>query len=201
MSTTAVHRDDFGSKVGMWLFIFTELLLFGGLFIVYSVYRYNNPLAFHLAASELSVTLGTLNTLILLVSSMTVAMSITAIQLGQKNRTIIFLCITIALALSFLVNKYFEWSAKFGHGIYPGSEKLAELGHGEVLFFGLYFAMTGLHGLHIIVGMIVLSVMLGKVIRSTVNAGYYVQLENGGLYWHLVDIIWIFLFPLFYLIT
>jgi cytochrome c oxidase subunit 3 len=201
MATTAVHRDDFGSKIGMWLFIFTELLLFGGLFLVYSIYRYNNPVAFHLAAKELNVTLGTLNTVILLVSSMTVAMSISAVQLGQKGRAIAFLSTTIALALAFLVNKYFEWSAKFGHGIYPGSEKLAELGTGEVLFFGLYFAMTGLHGLHIIVGMTVLSVMLAKVIRSTINADYYVQLENGGLYWHLVDIIWIFLFPLFYLIT
>jgi cytochrome c oxidase subunit III len=201
MSTQVVHRDDFGSKIGMWLFIFTEILLFGGLFLVYAVYRFKNPVAFNLAAEELSVKIGTINTIILLISSMTVAMSISAVQLGQKNRSILLLSITIALALAFLVNKYFEWSGKFGHGIYPGSEILVELGNGEVLFFGLYFAMTGLHALHIIVGMIILAVMLMKVIHSTINTDYYVQLENGGLYWHLVDLIWIFLFPLFYLIT
>jgi cytochrome c oxidase subunit III len=201
MSSPLDHRDDFGSKIGMWLFIFTEILLFGGLFLVYAVYRFKNPVAFHFAAQELSVSIGTMNTVILLISSMTVAMSISAVQLAQKNRAVLLLSITILLALTFLVNKYFEWSGKFGHGIYPGSEKLIELGTGEVLFFGLYFAMTGLHALHIIVGMIILAVMLGKVIKSSINAGYYVQLENGGLYWHLVDLIWIFLFPLFYLIT
>jgi cytochrome c oxidase subunit 3 len=200
MSATE-HRDDEGSKIGMWLFIFTELLLFGGLFIVYSVFRYKNPVAFHLAAEELDVTIGTINTVILLVSSMTVAMSVTAVQLGEKKRAIGLLAITIILALVFLINKYFEWSGKFGHGIYPGSEKLIELGTGEVLFFGLYFAMTGLHALHIIIGVTILLVMLMKVSNDTIDSGYYVQLENSGLYWHLVDLIWIFLFPLFYLIA
>ena len=200
MNSVNVHRDDFGSKIGMWLFIFTELLLFGGLFIVYSVYRFKNPVAFHLAGQELSRTIGTINTVILLISSMTVAMSITAVQLNQKFRAGLLITATIVLAMIFMINKYFEWSGKFGHGIYPGSEKLAELGPGEVLYFGLYFAMTGLHALHIIVGVIVLSVMLSKVMNSTINSEYYVQLENGALYWHLVDMIWIFLFPLLYLI-
>jgi cytochrome c oxidase subunit 3 len=197
----AIHRDDEGSKIGMWLFIFTELLLFGGLFIVYSVYRFKNPVAFHLASHELDVFIGTLNTVILLISSMTVAMSISAVQLGEKRKSINLLTITIVLAIIFLVNKYFEWSGKFGHGIYPGSEKLLQLGQGEVLFFGLYFAMTGLHALHIIIGVIILMVMLARVMDGRINTGYYVQLENGGLYWHLVDLIWIFLFPLFYLIA
>jgi len=201
MSSVEVHRDDLGSKIGMWLFIFTELLFFGGLFIVYSVYRFKNPVAFHLAAEELNTSIGTMNTVILLISSMTVAMSITAVQLRQKSRAIFLLSATIILAIIFMINKYFEWSGKFGHGIYPGSEKLAELGTGEVLFFGLYFAMTGLHAFHIIIGVIILTIMLLKVMNSTLNAGYYVQLENGGLYWHLVDLIWIFLFPLFYLIA
>ncbi len=199
--STLEHRDDEGSKIGMWLFIFTELLLFGGLFIVYSVFRFKNPVAFHFAAKELSVPIGTLNTIILLISSMTVAMSITAVQLGEKRRAINLLTITIMLALIFLVNKYFEWSGKFGHGIYPGSEKLVELGTGEVLFFGLYFAMTGLHALHIIIGLTLLGVMLMKIMHGSINSGNYVQLENSGLYWHLVDLIWIFLFPLFYLIV
>jgi cytochrome c oxidase subunit 3 len=132
---------------------------------------------------------------------MTVAMSVTAVQLGEKKRAIGLLAITIILALVFLINKYFEWSGKFGHGIYPGSEKLIELGTGEVLFFGLYFAMTGLHALHIIIGVTILLVMLMKVSNDTIDSGYYVQLENSGLYWHLVDLIWIFLFPLFYLIA
>lgn len=203
MSTeaVAVHRDDEGSKIGMWLFIFTELLLFGGLFIVYSVYRFKNPVAFHLAAEQLDVSIGTLNTIILLISSMTVAMSISAVQLGEKRKAINLLTITIILAIIFMVNKYFEWSGKFGHGIYPGSEKLLQLGQGEVLFFGLYFAMTGLHALHIIIGVIILMVMLARVMDGRINTEYYVQLENGGLYWHLVDLIWIFLFPLFYLIA
>jgi cytochrome c oxidase subunit III len=203
MPTTAaaVHRDDLGSKIGMWLFIFTELLLFGGLFIVYSVYRFKNPVAFHLAAEELNVTVGTINTIILLISSMTVAMSVSAIQMGKQRLSVILLEITILLAMCFLLNKYFEWTGKFGHGIYPGSKQLMQLGSGDVLFFGLYFAMTGLHAFHIIIGIIVLAVMLNKVNKGSINQENYVQLENGGLYWHLVDLIWIFLFPLFYLIT
>jgi cytochrome c oxidase subunit 3 len=201
MPEIALHRDDIGSKIGMWLFIFTEILLFGGLFIVYSVYRYKNPVAFHLAAEELSVTIGTINTVILLISSMTVAMSISAVQSGKNKTASILLLTTITLALLFLINKYFEWSGKIGHGIYPGSDILAQMGAGETLFFGLYFAMTGLHALHIIVGLILLTVMLFKVISGSINDRYYIQLENSGLYWHLVDLIWIFLFPLFYLIS
>jgi len=195
------HRDDLGSKIGMWLFIFTELLLFGGLFVVYSVYRYMNATAFHLAAHELDVTIGTVNTVILLVSSMTVAMSTTAIQKGKRKLTVALLAITIILALVFLVNKYFEWGAKIHHGLYPGSPTLEELGRGDILFFGLYFFMTGLHALHIIIGMILLLVVMGRTISGKIAPDNFQLLENGGLYWHLVDLIWIFLFPLFYLIT
>jgi len=195
------HRDDEGSKLGMWLFIFTELLLFGGLFIVYSVYRYMHPTAFHLAAQELDVSVGTINTVILLVSSMTVAMSTTAIQKKDKRTTLILLGITIVLALVFLVNKYFEWSTKISHQIYPGSPLLDERGQGDILFFGLYFFMTGLHALHIIIGMVLLCVIFVFVWKDKLVFNNFQLLENGGLYWHLVDVIWIFLFPLFYLIT
>lgn len=195
------HRDDMGSKLGMWLFIFTELLLFGGLFIVYSVYRYMHPQAFHLAAQELDVTMGTINTVILLVSSMTIAMSTTAIQKKDKRSTLILIGITLVLALVFLVNKYFEWSGKIGHGIYPGSSLLEELGHGDTLFFGLYYFMTGLHAVHIVVGMVVLGFVFVFVWKDRLTFDNFQLLENGGLYWHLVDVIWIFLFPLFYLIT
>jgi cytochrome c oxidase subunit III len=194
------HFDPAASKLGMWLFIFTEILLFGGLFIVYSVYRYKHPVEFHLAHQELDVTIGLINTIILLVSSMTVAMSITAMQLGNKKLTLILLAATLLLALVFLVNKYFEWGAKIHRDIYPGSEFLLSLSKGDMLFFGLYFFMTGLHALHIIAGMALLGVVFAKVKNGSVNQNRVSLLENGGLYWHLVDLIWIFLFPLFYLI-
>lgn len=199
--TVEVHRDDEASKTGMWLFLFTEMLLFGGLFIVYSVYRYRNSTAFHLAAHELSVFIGTVNTIILLVSSATIAMSITAIQKKNKKLSIILLFITMALGLAFLVNKYFEWGHHITDHIYPGSSVLALRGSGDVLFYGLYFFMTGLHALHIIIGMIFIGVITRMIIKNKIDSGNYVLLENSGLYWHLVDLIWIFLFPLFYLIT
>jgi cytochrome c oxidase subunit III len=194
------HYDPIASKLGMWLFIFTEILLFGALFIVYSVYRYRHPVEFHLANQELNVTIGLINTIILLISSATVAMSITAMQKDDKKLSMIFLVVTLLLALVFLINKYFEWGAKIHHGIYPGSEFLLSLSQGDILFFGLYFFMTGLHAIHIIVGMGLLGWVLVRVKQGRVNKDRYAFLENGGLYWHLVDLIWIFLFPLFYLI-
>lgn len=194
------HRDDTAAKIGMWLFIFTEILLFGGLFIVYAVYRFKNPVAFDLAHQELSIPMGLINTIILLVSSATVAVSISAIQKNDKKMTMAMLGITLLLALVFLVNKYFEWGSKFEHGMYPGSDLMNNLSNGDMLFFSLYFFMTGLHGVHIIVGMILLGITLFKVKTGAVNSGKYALLENSGLYWHLVDLIWIFLFPLFYLI-
>lgn len=194
------HRDDIGSKMGMWIFIFTELLLFGGLFLVYAIFRAKYSEEFHAAAHELNAFIGTLNTVILLVSSATVAMAITAIQKGNKKLSMTLVGITIFMAFLFLVNKYFEWGHKIHLGIYPGSELLTKLNQGELGFFGLYYFMTGLHGFHIIVGMIILSVVFFKIKSGAINADKYVLLENGGLYWHLVDLIWIFLFPLLYLI-
>ncbi|MCY1720393.1 cytochrome c oxidase subunit 3 family protein [Prolixibacteraceae bacterium Z1-6] len=194
--------DPESSKIGMWLFIFTELLLFGGLFLVYSVYRYMNPDAFHMAAVELNTTIGAFNTVILLVSSMTIAMSTSALQKGQKNLTIGLVVITFLIGIGFLVNKWFEWGVKFDHGIWPGSEHMIEnMSQGEILFFGLYFVMTGLHALHIIVGLVVMGFAIRGVANGKVNPDRPSMLENAGLYWHLVDLIWIFLFPLFYLIT
>jgi cytochrome c oxidase subunit 3 len=201
MSVTAIHRDDLASKTGMWLFLFTEMLLFGTLFVVYSVYRFRNAEAFHLAATELSVFIGTLNTIILLISSTTVAMSITAIQLKNKKLALILLSITVILGLAFLVNKYFEWGHHIREHIYPGSPVLAQRGQGDVLFYGLYFFMTGLHALHIIVGLTFIGFIIVFIIRDKINYDDYVVHENGALYWHLVDMVWIFLFPLFYLIT
>jgi len=195
------HRDDLGSKLGMWLFLFTEFLLFGGLFIVYSVYRYKNPVAFHLAGEELDVTIGAINTVVLLISSLTIAMAITAIQKNNKQHSIILLVITLILGAVFLVNKYFEWSAKFHHGLYPGAGHLLDTSNGEVLFFGLYFMMTGLHALHIIIGMGFIGFILAYVVKGKQSHDNFALLENSGLYWHLVDLIWIYLFPLFYLIA
>ncbi len=195
------HRDDAASKIGMWLFLFTEMLLFAGLFIVYSVYRYKNPVAFHLAAEELDVTIGAINTVILLISSMTIAMSITAIQKNMKKLALILMGITMLAGLVFLVNKYFEWGGKIGHGIFPGSELLQERGQGDVLFFGLYYFMTGLHALHIVIGMVFIGWIMVFVYKDKQSHDNFALLENSGLYWHLVDLIWIYLFPLFYLIT
>jgi cytochrome c oxidase subunit 3 len=200
-TTPEIHRDDLASKTGMWLFLFTEMLLFGGLFVVYSVYRFRNAQAFHLAAGELSVTIGTINTIILLISSAMIAMSITAMQLKNKKLSLFLLGVTIFLGLAFLVNKYFEWGGHIKEHIYPGSSVLALRGQGDVLFFGLYFFMTGLHALHIIIGLVFIGVITLKISMDKITYDNFVLLENSGLYWHLVDLIWIFLFPLFYLIT
>ncbi len=198
----APHGRRTGSRIGMWLFLLSEILLFGGLFIVYSVYRAKHPVDFHNASLELSRFDGTLNTAVLLTSSLTVALAIFSIQeLNKKRRALLFLGITIACGLVFLVVKYFEWTTKFAHGLYPNAPVLMSRPQGEMLYFGLYFLMTGLHALHVIVGMTVLSIVFVFVARGSQNQQRSSILENGGLYWHLVDIIWIFLFPLFYLIS
>jgi cytochrome c oxidase subunit 3 len=190
------------SRVGMWLFLLSEILLFGGLFLVYAVYRSRNPVDFHNASMELSRFDGTLNTSILLTSSLTAVIAIFSLQeKNKRGRAMFFLGVTIACGLAFLVVKYFEWTAKFEHGLYPNAAVLMQRPKGEMLYFGLYFIMTGLHALHVIVGMTALSVVLAFVARRKQTQHHSAILENAGLYWHLVDIIWIFLFPLFYLIS
>jgi len=195
------HRDDIGAKLGMWVFIFTEILLFGGLFLVYAIMRSSFSTEFHQAAHHLNAFIGTINTIVLLISSATVAMSITAVQKGNNKLAVILLVITLLCAAVFMVNKYFEWGHKIHIGLYPGSDLMLTLSHGQVMFFSLYYFMTGLHMFHLVVGGIILTIVLIKVQNGTINEGRYVLLENGGLYWHLVDLIWIFLFPLLYLIT
>ncbi len=197
--TGHAHRDDFASRLGMWLFLVTEMVLFGGLFLGYSYMRYRYPAEFHHGGGELNATLGIINTVVLLTSSLTVVLAIVAVQRAEKKRAMAFLGSTLVLGLAFLVIKGFEWSAKFHHGLYPNSAHLATLPPGEQVFFGLYFTMTGLHGLHVIAGLSVLGVMLWWVATDRIRQDRYVHLENGGLYWHLVDVIWIFLLPLFYL--
>ncbi len=197
--THAEHRDYAGAKLGMWIFVFTELVLFGGLFIAYSVYREMHPHDFHHASGELNVTLGVINTLVLLTSSLTMVLSIVAIRLRRKGQSMLFLGSTMLLGCIFLVNKFFEWRAKFHHGLYPGSEHLMARPPGERLFFGLYFGMTGLHGLHVTVGVTVMAFMMALLRKDRIRHDDFIKLENTGLYWHLVDVIWIFLLPLFYL--
>lgn len=193
------HRDYAGAKIGMWLFLFTELVLFGGLFITYSAFRLKFPHEFHAAGGELNVVLGVANTVVLITSSLTMALSISALQQARLRHAAIFLSATIGLGGLFLVNKAFEWSAKIHHGIYPGSAQLLAREPGERLFFGLYYTMTGLHGIHVVAGIVLLSVMLRLLAKGRITPADFVKLENSGLYWHLVDIIWIFLLPLFYL--
>ncbi len=195
------ERDYTGAKLGMWLFLFTEVLLFFGPFLLYSVYRYRFGADFHGASRELDLFIGSVNTAILLTSSLTMALSISAMQKGSKGLSVALLFITIALGGVFLANKYQEWMSKIGHGIYPNSQTLLGQSRGRVLFFGLYFFMTGLHGLHVLAGMVVLAFAAVLVITEKITPSDPIKLENAGLYWHLVDVIWIYLFPLFYLVT
>jgi cytochrome c oxidase subunit 3 len=203
MSTTehSDHIDSETGKLGMWLFLFTELFLFGGLFIVYAVMRSKYANDFHHAALELNAFIGATNTVVLLVSSMTVAMSLTAIQQNRGGKAIGLIFITLILAGVFMVNKYFEWGHKFELHLYPGSDVMKSMPHGEIMFFGLYYMMTGLHALHVIIGGILLTIIMLRIKSGKINSGHYLLQENGALYWHLVDLIWIFLFPLLYLIT
>ncbi|HEX2788580.1 MAG TPA: cytochrome c oxidase subunit 3 family protein [Ignavibacteria bacterium] len=194
------HRDDVGSKMGIWLFLFTELLLFGGMFILYASYRYIYPNDFKAAALELDPILGAVNTVILLTSSLTVVLGIVALTKNNAKLCMTYLWITQVCGLAFLVNKYFEWTHKIHLGIYPNGPALDDMAQGERVFFGLYYTMTGLHGLHVIVGMAFIGFVMWFIHKKYITSTNLQKLENSGLYWHLVDIIWIFLFPLFYLI-
>lgn len=195
------HRDDAASRIGMWLFIFTELFLFAGLFLVFIVYRIKFHEGFHLAAQELNVTVGTINSIILLFSGMTMGIAFQAVLRGKSKLSLVLMSITILLGIIFLVNKYFEWAIKLEHGLYPGSHELVGMSKGDVMFFGLYFFMTGLHALHLIAGLVFIVVAMGAVLRGKIHATRYALMENCSLYWHLVDLVWLFLFPLFYLIN
>jgi len=195
----APHRDDAGSRMGMWLFLLSELLLFSGLFIAYAAYRSIHREEFHHAGAELNAALGAANTVVLLTSSLTVALGVRALRVGREREVPRWIGATILLALAFLAVKAIEWTTKYRHGLFPGRPELAALPPGERLFFGLYFAATGLHALHVVAGAVVLSVAAALVARGRVRSDAPVVLENAGLYWHLVDVIWIIILPLFYL--
>jgi cytochrome c oxidase subunit 3 len=196
------------AKLGMWVFLITEILLFSGMFVAYAVYRQWHPEAFVAASATLDQLLGTVNTVVLLTSSLTVALSIHYIQKDEQRKSFWSLMATIALAGGFMVIKYFEYTSKFEHGIFPGGlfdphgvhyEHLADIAY-VPQFFSIYFVMTGIHGIHVLAGMLVIGWIASRVYRGHFSSEYYTHVELTGLYWHLVDIIWIFLYPLLYLV-
>lgn len=189
-----------GPKLGMWLFLATEIILFGGLFILYASYRFQHPAAFAAGSHELNLTMGTINTVVLITSSFFVAVAILAAEQGKARMARLFLSLTIAAAAAFMVIKGFEWGEKFLHGLYPNSEAMLALDQGEILYFGLYYTMTGMHALHVLIGGGVLAGVLFMMRGGGLSESQMPFFENSGLFWHLVDLIWIFLFPLFYLI-
>ena len=197
-----VEQQRESAKMGMWIFLLTEILLFGGLFTAYAIYRSWNIEMFINAHRFLDVQLGTLNTVVLITSSLTMALAIRSIQLDDRKKSIRFLVITLLLAGIFLVVKYFEYSHKFHLGQLPGKYYTftGVEGANPHIFFSIYFAMTGLHGLHVIGGMAAIIWILRKTVKGRLSLAYYTPMELTGLYWHLVDLIWIFLFPLLYLI-
>ena len=150
--------DNTGKRVGMWLFLYTELMLFGGLFVIYANYYHRYTEDFIAGGQTLSMPIGAFNTILLLASSFTVAASSTAIRKGPPKTAGLFLGASILMGLGFLVNKYFEWGDQFSHGIYPGSRELAGGPQGQTIFYGLYYTITGLHGLHVLIGVVLLTV-------------------------------------------
>jgi cytochrome c oxidase subunit III len=202
LETEKGYRIDYtGKKIGMWFFLFTEFLFFGGMFLLYSVFRYKFPQDFHIAALNENLLIGSINTAVLLTSSLWIALSVSAIKKGNRHLSVLLQIATILFGIVFLVNKYIEWSEKILKGIYPNSPVLLHHKDGEILFYSLYYVMTGIHGLHVLIGIIVISFIAVFTIRGAITREKLSKIENTGLYWHFVDIVWIYLFPLFYLIT
>lgn len=192
------------TTLGMWVFLVTEVLFFGGLFMVYTVYRNWYPDAFAAASHSLDITLGTINTAVLITSSLTMALAVHAAQLGQRRLLMLLLLATMALGAVFLGIKGVEYYQKFVEHHVPGAgfnfEEPQFAVHAQI-FFSLYFVMTGLHALHMIIGIPIILWMAGRAWRGDFGPLYYTPVEITGLYWHFVDIVWIFLFPLLYLIN
>ena len=201
MEKVEQQRDRTGAKYGMWFFLFTEILFFGGMFLLYSIFRAEYARDFHTAAAEENLLLGSINTAVLLTSSLAIAVSISALKKGDYRLSMRLQTVTVLMGLAFLAVKYFEWTAKISKGIYPDSPVLLKMSGGQILFFGLYYVMTGLHGLHVLIGVVLIGFMVYFTKTGDITSENYSKLENTGLYWHFVDIVWIYLFPLFYLIT
>jgi cytochrome c oxidase subunit 3 len=199
----SIEKQEYASRLGMWLFLGTEVLLFAGLFLGYTVYRHFYHETFHHCSRALNIALGTTNTLVLISSSLTVALALWAVKVGKKNLAIGLLVVTILCAFGFLGIKYLEYSHKFEVGELPGkwfhAEELMKYPAAN-MYFTIYFLTTGLHAFHVIVGASVLLWVMKGIAKGKYNPNYYVPVELGALYWHLVDLVWIFLFPLLYLI-
>jgi len=199
------------SSLGMWVFLATEVMFFGGMFCAYLIYRYWYFNEFAAGSRSLDIWLGTINTAVLICSSLTVALGVRAAQMGKRKLLVILLLLTIVLGLAFLGIKGVEWYAKFQEHHIPGmSFNVDDLvrdypqiridpSH-EQIFFSLYFAMTGLHALHMIIGVGIFVFLTYHAWKGLYTPEYHTPIEIGGLYWHFVDIIWIYLFPLLYLI-
>ena len=206
LSALAEQFDDLeqqkeASTQGMWTFLATEVLFFGGLFLGYIVYRHLYPTAFAEASRHTILTFGTVNTAVLLTSSLTMALAVHAIQENKAARGSMFLMGTVVLGFAFLAIKGFEYRADLKESLWPGPHFTAALPRQSQIFWLLYWMMTGLHALHVTVGVVLLSVIAWLARREKFSAGYYTPVEVSGLYWHFVDIVWIFLYPLLYLIN
>ena len=188
------------SVLGMWVFLVTEIMFFGGLFMAYIVYRHLYPEAWVAGSNHLNVPLGALNTAVLICSSLTMVLAVRAAQIGSRSGQIVNLILTILFGTTFLVVKYFEYAEKFEHHLVPGPNFDPALDRAQQLFFSLYFVMTGVHAAHMIIGIGIMLVVLVMAWRGRFSPSYYTPVEVSGLYWHFVDIVWIFLFPLLYLI-
>lgn len=203
----AHHFDDVeqqhqANTFGMWVFLVTEVLFFGGVFMAYIIFRTLNAQAFQEASHHLNVVLGGFNTLLLLTSSLTVVLAIYFVRKDKKGPAILLLLATIALGAAFLGIKAVEWTTDWREGLVPGLNWLltGPTANGQELFFVLYFTMTGLHAVHMIIGISVVFIMVLFLLRKRHVSRNYTNVEMIGLYWHFVDIVWVFLFPLLYLI-
>ena len=197
-----IDQQRRANMLGMWVFLATEVMFFGGIFIAYAAYRLAYPQAFAEASRELDIILSTINTFVLLASSLMMALAVHAAQTDRKKALVAFLLLTIALGLVFLGVKAVEYAEKFQHHLVPGPNFVFEGSHAAQaqLFFSLYFATTGLHALHMIIGVGVLLYFVYRAVRGHFSALHYDPVEMVGLYWHFVDIAWVFIFPLYYLI-
>jgi cytochrome c oxidase subunit 3 len=197
-----VEQQHQASWLGMWVFLATEVMFFGGMFACYFVYRHWYPQAFASASNHLDVLLGGINTAVLICSSFTMALAVYSAETGRRKPLIAFLLLTIVLGLLFLGIKFYEYHTKFEEHLVPGSSFRFEaaLARPAEIFFSFYFAITGMHAVHMIIGIGLLTVLIFKARRGRFSAAYYTPVELTGLYWHFVDIVWIFLFPLLYLL-
>ena len=198
----SLEQQHEAATLGMWLFLITEVLFFGGLFLAYTLYRIWYPVAWAEASRELDIVLGAFNTAVLIGSSLTMALAVRSAQTGAQRATVGWLLVTMSLGLTFLVVKFFEYKEKFELNHVPGPNfrfEGPESPHVQI-FFSLYFALTGVHALHMIIGVGLMTVITIMAYRKRFSPEWYTPVELGGLYWHFVDIVWIFLFPLLYLV-